>query len=361
MPRHAYTVAVMHRHLHPHSPVRIFAFSTILTIATLVAVLLGMGPAALLLTVILVVVELTFSFDNAIVNAKILEKLSKPWQTLFLTVGVLVAIFGMRVVFPVVIVMITAGLGWGDVMGLALHDPEAYAHHLEQAHASIVAFGGTFLLMLGLTFFFDDERDVHWIAWVEERLKRLSHWSAAPVVAVLFIAGLAVLPVNNHAHETVVAGLIGIGTYVLLQLLDVLFMRLQGGGAAKVKPGGLTGLAAFSSFIYLQVLDASFSFDGVLGAFAITTNVILIAAGLGIGALWVRSMTVYIVRRGTLGKYLYLEHGAHYTVLLLALIMLASIIWEISEYVPGLVGIGVIGASVIASIQAARHRRHQNA
>ena len=335
------------------SPLRIFAFSVLASIAILLAVLFGVGVSALVLTLILTVVEITFSFDNAIINAKTLAKLSRPWQTAFLTVGIFVAIFGMRVVFPVVIVMITASLGWNQVVDLALHHPHQYAHHLEQAHASIAAFGGAFLLMLGLTFFFDDERHVHWITVLERQFSRFSHWLAAPAVAVLLIVGFAALPANTHGADTIVSGLLGAATYILLQTVSGLFSRLQSSQTAQA---GQTGMAALMTLLYLEVLDASFSFDGVIGAFAITSNIVLIAAGLGIGALWVRSLTVFMVRRHTLGHYVFVEHGAHYTVLILALILLASIIWSISDYIPGLIGVGVIGASIVASVQ---HRRRK--
>jgi len=331
-----------------NSAFRIFAFSLLASLGILAAVLFGIGTSALLITLILAVVEITFSFDNAIINAKVLGKVSQAWQTVFLTLGILIAIFGMRVVFPIVIVMITAGLGWNQVVNLALHHPHEYAHHLEQAHASIAAFGGAFLLMLALTFFFDDERDVHWITVVEHQLSRFSHWLVAPAIAVLLVLGVAVLPNNTHGAETITAGLFGAATYILLQTANGLFARLQGPRAAATKQ---TGVAALMSLLYLEILDASFSFDGVIGAFAITSNIVLIAAGLGIGALWVRSLTVFMVRRHTLGRYVFVEHGAHYTVLILAVILLASIIWNISDYIPGLIGIGVIGASVAASVR----------
>jgi hypothetical protein len=336
-----------------HSPFRIFAFSALASLAILVGVFFGVGAGALLLTLILAVVELTFSFDNAIINAKVLSKLARPWQVLFLTAGILVAIFGMRVIFPIVIVMITASLGWSQVIDLALHHPHEYAHHLEQAHASIAAFGGAFLLMLALTFFFDDEKHVHWIGRIEQRVSRFSHWSIAPLVAVAFVVGCALLPANDHAAETVVAGLLGAGTYILLQAVNGLFTRIQG---ERAQQAGQTGVAALLSLLYLEVLDASFSFDGVIGAFAITSNIILIAAGLGIGALWVRSLTVFMVRRRTLGRYIYVEHGAHYTVLILAFVLLASIILDISNYIPGLIGIGIIGASIAASVRERRRK-----
>jgi len=341
----------MHKLLAPGTPLRIFAFSIASTIAILFGVLFGVGPGALLLTVILAVVELTFSFDNAIINAKVLAKLSKPWQTAFLSVGIIVAIFGMRIVFPVVIVMITAHLSWGTVVDLALHHSHEYAEHLDKAHASIAAFGGAFLLMLGLTFFMSDEKDIHWIRFIEKPISKFSHWLAAPAVVVVVLLAITWLPANVHEHDTIVSGLLGAGTYILIQTLSHLFTRFQGDRALQA---GQTGLTALSSLIYLEVLDASFSFDGVIGAFAITSNVILIAAGLGIGALWVRSLTVYMVRKGVLGQYRFIEHGAHYTVLVLAALMLVSVLVEISDYIPGLLGIGIIGASIAASLRANR-------
>ncbi len=336
------------------SPIRIFAFSALASLAIVVGVFFGQGVSALIITLILAVVEVTFSFDNAIINAKVLGRLSKPWQTVFLTVGILIAIFGMRVLFPIVIVMLTASLGWNQVVDLALHHPHEYAHHLEQAHASISAFGGAFLLMLALTFFFDNKREVRWIERLERGFSKLAQWWAAPLVAVLILGVFALLPANDHAATTITSGLLGGTTYALLQIVSGLFEKLDKGGNSKVR--GQTGMVALTSLLYLEVLDASFSFDGVIGAFAITSNIVLIAAGLGIGALWVRSLTVYMVRKRMLDSYQYLEHGAHYTVLILALIVLTSIIWDISSYVPGLIGVSVIGASILASVQANKRK-----
>ncbi len=91
-------------------------------------------------------------------------------------------------------------------------------------------------------------------------------------------------------------------------------------------------------FLYLEVLDASFSFDGVIGAFAITNDIVLMALGLGIGAMYVRSLTVYLVRQGTLDDYVYLEHGAHYAIGALAVILMVTIQYQINEVITGLVG-----------------------
>src|SRR5207245_6010504 len=83
----------------------------------------------------------------------------------------------------------------------------------------------------------------------------------------------------------------------------------------------VVGKAAFFLFLYLEVLDASFSFDGVVGAFAITSDPIIIAIGLGIGAMFIRSLTVYLVKKGTLAEYVYLEHGALYAIGALAILL----------------------------------------
>src|SRR6266545_3920817 len=112
----------MKRHsLHPHSSIRIFAFSLLMTLVALIGVFLGKGATAMLVALILITVEVAFSFDNAILNAKILSKMSRFWQNMFLTFGALIAVFGMRLVFPILIVALTAGLTWGEVVDLALH------------------------------------------------------------------------------------------------------------------------------------------------------------------------------------------------------------------------------------------------
>jgi len=106
--------------------------------------------------------------------------------------------------------------------------------------------------------------------------------------------------------------------------------------------------------LYLEVLDASFSFDGVIGAFAITKDIIIIMIGLGVGAWFVRSMTIYLVEKGTLSAYIYLEHGAHYAIGALALIMIASVKFHIPEVITGLIGIAFIGLAFMSSV---KHRR----
>lgn len=308
-----------------------------------------MGPSAMLVAIVLISVEVAFSFDNAVVNAKVLKKMSRFWQTLFLTIGVVIAVFGMRLVFPVVLVALTAGLGWTQVIDLALNNPDEYSRHLEDAHIVLSAFGGGFLMMLAMHFFFDNERKVLWYARLERPLQRAAYkWMPAFVVMTI-IALAAAMPFNHDTQGTLVAGALGVITYSVIHGASEYFAKVQ---QRKLGTGLRTGMAGFISFMYLEVLDASFSFDSVLGAFAITKDVILIAIGLGIGALWVRSLTIFMVRRGTLDSYKYIEHGAHYTIAVLASILILSIFVHVPEVIAGLAGLGIIGSSIIASRQA---------
>ncbi len=345
----------MEKYLHPHSPWRIFAFSTLISVGSLIAILVGEGLEAVFITLVLVAVELAFSFDNAIVNAKILKQMSSFWQTMFLTIGAALAIFGMRLVFPIILVVLTAGLGWREVLDLAINHPEMYAEKLRDSHVELSAFSGGFLLMLALHFFVDDRREVLWLKRLEAGLQRFAYSWAPALATLLVIALAAALPFNHAPKETLFAGTLGVIVYAAIHAVNIFLGKIQNKETKSVHQLWLAGLI---SFLYLQVLDASFSFDGVLGAFAVTDDVVLIAVGLGIGAMWVRSLTVYMVRRGTLDSYKYIEHGAHYTIGVLACVLMLSIFFDVPELIAGLLGIGIIGASIVASRQAMTAHTH---
>jgi hypothetical protein len=301
------------------------------------------------------------SFDNAVVNATVLERLSAFWQTLFLTVGVLIAVFGMRLLFPLLIVAVTAGLSPAAALDLALNQPEVYAAELTQAHPAIAAFGGMFLGMIFLDFILE-EHEHTWLAPIERPLAKLGGVESLSVV--LAMTGLLVttrfIPAED-VSTVMIAGAIGLIVYLLVNGLAAFFEdravpeepHLTGiSSAARTVPDVtiVVGRAAFFLFLYLQVLDASFSFDGVIGAFAITSNIFIVAAGLGIGAFYIRSITVYLVRRGTLTEYVYLEHGAHYAIGALAVLLLTTIAHDVPEVVTGLIGIGFIAAALFSSL-----------
>lgn len=306
---------------------------------------------ALWLVTVLAILEVSLSFDNAVVNAGVLKDMSEFWRQAFLTVGILIAVFGMRLVFPIVIVSFSGGIGTVETMQMALNNPDQYSQVLTDAYPVISAFGGMFLLLVFLNFLFDTNKDTHWLGAFEERLTKIAKFDEISV----FIALCAIFSTRWWVPEAdqsrvFVAGVLGVLLYLAVDAVGALFENEEEGDAA-VKTIQRSG---FASFLYLEVLDASFSFDGVIGAFAITKDVVIIMLGLAIGAMYVRSMTVYLVNRGTLNQYIYLEHGAHYAIGALAAIMLLGTTVHVSEVITGLVGVGFIGASIWSSL---RHRK----
>ncbi len=334
-------------------PVRIFGFSVGITIVALIAAYFYGGIEAFALCAILGVLEITLSFDNAVVNAQILERMSPFWQKIFLSVGIVIAVFGMRLVFPLVIVAVTAGLNPVESLTLALEqrpesDPTSYAAILNQAYPQIAAFGGMFLYMLFLDWMFT-ERDVHWLSWLERPLVKIGQLNRLSIViAVVTLVVLSQTLADNPA-TVLVSGAFGLVTYLSVKGLGDLFEQAGGHGPNTLVKA--TGKAGFFLFLYLEVLDAAFSFDGVIGAFAVTTDPIIIALGLGvIGAFFVRSLTVYMVRKGTLDELIYLEHGAHWAIGALSIVLLMGIGFHVNEVVTGLIGVAFIGAAFTSSI-----------
>lgn len=317
----------------------------------------------LLITGILAVMEVSLSFDNAVVNASILRHWDEFWKKLFLTVGILIAVFGMRLIFPIVIVAVTADMGMLEVVQLALNNPVQYSEKLLAHHAEIAAFGGMFLLLVFLNFLFDDGKDTHWFHWLESRLANLANVPAMSVFIALVALLCMVSFVDPNAKLVVaIAGIWGIVVYVGVQALGHLLESSQSddsdeadekeqqGSVAKGASSTVVK-AGIGGFLYLEVLDASFSFDGVIGAFAITTDVVVIMLGLAIGAIFVRSMTIYLVEKGTLEAFIYLEHGAMYAIGILAAIMLyTGTGGHVPEVVTGLVGVAFIVWAIFSSI-----------
>lgn len=339
---------------HKHHPVRIFLVSALLTIGLGAWVFSMKGLEAAALFVVLVILEVTLSFDNAVINSRVLARMSAFWQTLFLTVGILTAVFVVRFILPIVIVMLSSQHEFIDVLTMALSQPEAYSATLHQAAPVINAFGGTFLLMIGISYFMDRNKDIHWLKQIEKTMSRFGRYEVFKVLVMLIIAvGVYVTADPAHREATLVASVLGTLVHLALELFGDYFSARQS------HIGVLTGMAAFASFIYLDILDASFSLDGVIGAFAITNDVVLIITGLGAGALWVRSLTVYLTRTGTLGKYRYLEHGAHWAILVLGIIMLIKLYHiDPPEWFVGSIGLLFVATAIGSSIL--EKRRHEN-
>ena len=310
----------------------------------------------LLIAAVLAVLEISLSFDNAIVNANKLKEMTPEWQRRFLTWGILIAVFGMRVIFPLLIVVVAAGIGPIAAIRLAATDPARYAELIREAHLPIAAFGGSFLMLVALSFFFDQSKDVHWIGMIERALRACGSVRGMEVGFVLVIILLFVwlLPVRDE-KLFMFSAMCGIVTFLAVDALGEVLDR-WGAAQSAHRTAAQTGLGGF---LYLEVLDASFSFDGVIGAFALTQNLFLIAIGLGIGAMYVRAMTVMLVEKGTLAQFRFLEHGAFWSILTLSIIMFGQTMWHLPEVVTGLLGAGFIGVALISSILW--NRRHPEA
>lgn len=308
----------------------------------------GSGFLALFIVGFLSILEITLSFDNAVINAMKLEKMDNKWRHRFLTWGILIAVFGMRFLFPILVVAAFSGLTVFGVTKLALYDVDKYAHYLHLVHAPLVTFGGSFLMMIFFAYFFHDEKECHWINFIEKPLLKLNCIKYIDVVfALLALMILQHFIPEEQKVSVIMAGFTGIILYLVIDsisnLLEQIAERkaLMMGGAAKI---------GFIGFLYLELIDASFSLDGVLGAFAISKDIIIICIGLAIGAMFVRSLTIYMVDMKTLKQYLYLEHGAHWAIGFLSVIMFISTRVEISEVITGGTGLVIVAAAFITSI-----------
>lgn len=318
-------------------------------IALVVGFLLG-GWTGAAIVAVLGILETSLSFDNAVVNASVLNNWGDKWRHRFLTWGMPVAVFGMRLLFPLMIVAIVAGVGPLDALNLALVDPKKYETILMSVHHEIAAFGGAFLMMVFLKFFFDHEKDVHWVSFIEEPLSKLGRLDMAEVVVTLLavLIAAAFIPATEQL-SFVSAGMWGLITYILADACGSLVGGEDGDGASRIIKEGIAGL------MYLELLDASFSFDGVIAAFALTNNVFVMMIGLGVGAMFVRSMTLHLVDKGTLNEFRYLEHGAFWAIGILAILMFVGTSIEVPEVITGLTGAFAIGMALWSSVKANRH------
>jgi hypothetical protein len=318
--------------------VQYFKGSIIISIIGLIIAYFIDGFYAVYITALLAILEVSLSFDNAVVNAKVLNTMEPVWQKRFITYGIPIAVFGMRFLFPIVIVAIAGSLGIMETFNLAINNPKDYQHTLESVETLIYAFGGAFLLMVFLGFLFDDDREDKWIKFIEDS-KVISKIGTINNIEIMIATAVGIyLTYITTDSSIAIAYFTGILLYSFIASLDDL-MSTDG------VRSGLMGL------LYLEVLDASFSFDGVIGAFALSSNIFIIMLGLGIGAMFVRSLTIYFVEKKTLAEYKYLEHGAHYAILALAIVMLSKIFIHIPEVIVGTIGVTFIAISVYHSIQ----------
>lgn len=319
----------------------------------------GTGLKCVFIASVLAILEISLSFDNAVVNAMKLEKMSEKWRHRFITWGILIAVFGMRFIFPIAVVAIFANLNMISVMDMAFNDVDKYTHYLELTHAPIVTFGGAFLLMLFLDYFTETKKEVHWIPVIERKIQCLSCIRGICSIVTLAVLGLLMLKIEPALQLSVFkSGLAGVVIYLIIDGLAEWLEKRQEERAKlcadTVKCSGLVG------FLYLELIDASFSLDGVLGAFALSKDILIITIGLFIGAMFVRSLTIMLVEKKTLKQFLYLEHGAHWAIGVLAILMFVSTFHHVPEVITGLLGLAFIVSAFISSLIYNRENGSEN-
>lgn len=306
------------------------------------------GFQGAILALVLSALEVSVSLDNAVVNAKILKDMDEKWRKRFLTWGMLFSVFVVRILFPILIVWATSSLNLWQSFVLPFEDANKYSETVQAAHITIAGYGGAFLLMVFLAFFIDQEKEHHWIPVMEHTMSWFGKGNSTISALIIGAAILCVVDYNLPDHEQLAFGwsaFFGVLTWVAVHLLGVVLEKF-GGSADTAKKAGL------GAFIYLNILDASFSFDGVIGAFAVSNNIVVISAGLAAGAMFVRSMTIHMVDKGTLGSLRYLEHGAFWSIGILAAMMFIGINVHIPEILTGLAAAAVLVVAVWHSMHA---------
>lgn len=291
---------------------------------------------AVYICILLSILEISLSFDNAVVNAKVLSNLGKKWGDRFIIYGIPIAVFGIRLVFPILIVSIASGLSIVETIKLAIYSQDKYYETLEGSKYNIYAFGASFLLMVFLDFFFNADREIFWIRIIESN-RIMKFLNNIPNISIITSIATGLLVIYLKGGDIAMSYFCALLLYITIKSIDNIF-------SAQNIRNGLMG------FLYLEVLDASFSLDGVIGAFALSDNIFIIMIGLGIGAMFVRSLTIYLVENNTLQKLIFLEHGAHYAILALSIIMIIKLFNEVSELITGLIGVGLIMLSFVCSL-----------
>ena len=285
----------------------------------------------------LVVFEIVNSVDNAVVNASVLKTMSLLWRKRFLLIGIVTSVFIVRFILPLIILWISVPAISLQEMFLAFSgQSDIGAHAIEMQKPVILAFGGIFLLLLYFHWLFLEKKDP---LYIERFIKeKFGVWFFAVAALVLVV----VMYLSRANSTMMLAAAIGSATFFLVYGLKETAEKNE----ANIIAG--SSLGDLSKFVYLEVLDSTFSFDGVIGAFAFTVNLLLIFIGLGIGALVMRELTIKGI--DTISKYKYLKNGALTSIGFLGLFMLVEAFGlELPSYIPTIVTFIVIGIAFYAS------------
>jgi hypothetical protein len=286
----------------------------------------------------LIVFEVVNSVDNAIVNASVLKTMSMLWRKRFLLIGIVTSVFLVRFILPLVIVWISVpNISASDFFLAFLGQSDVAASAIEQQKPVILMFGGVFLIYLYIHWLFLEKKDPLYI----ERFVKEKHgvWFFAFAAILLVI----IMYLARADPLVMLAASIGSATFFILYGIKETAEERE-----RNTVPGTSNMSDLSKFLYLEVLDTTFSFDGVIGAFAFTINLFLILIGIGVGALVVRQLTIKGI--DTIAKYKYLKNGALTSIGFLGLFMIIEgFNIDLPSYIPIIVTFLLIGVAFYIS------------
>ena len=295
---------------------------------------------SIILTVLgLVVFESINSIDNAVINAEVLGTVGAKAKKWFLTWGLFYAVFLVRGLLPLLIVWAAIpGLGLWEALTATLSSDPAVIAAIERSSPVLLLGAGIFLVFLFLHWLFLEPKTFGLPA--EKFFLENGLWFYS-IVSVLLAT---VVWYSIHADPLLAFGaVVGSTTFFIVNGFKENAERAE---VSLSEQGGRR--SDMSKIVYLQLIDTAFSIDGVLGAFAFTLSVPLILIGNGIGAFVVRWMTISNIEN--IKKYIFLKHGAMYSLLFLGIIMSAHGFGiHIPEYVSPVITFVVIGFFFIKS------------
>ncbi len=284
--------------------------------------------------------EIICSIDNAIVNAEVLSTMQPKYRRWFLLWGILFAVFVVRGLLPLILVWVSApDLSLYEAFTAMFSDSPEIAASIAASSPILLVGGGTFLLFLFLHWLFLEDKTFGFPG--EKFIQSKGLWFYAVVSVILVAIVYECLKINSIMAMGAVIG--SSGFFIVHG-----FRRNAEEAEENLKTGNMSDI---SKILYLEAIDATFSIDGVLGAFAFTVCVPLILIGNALGAIAVRQITVSNIDR--IKKYRYLKNGAMYSIMFLGIIMIAdSFGSHIPEWVSPVVTFGVVGFFLFKSIRA---------
>lgn len=253
--------------------------------------------------------EVISSVDNAVINANILKTMPEKYRKIFLFWGIIFAVFVVRGLLPFLIVwMVNPALSLWEVVTFVFSNNPQIEEYVETSKPLLLLGGGIYLFLVFLAWLFLEEKK--YAFFVENFIHRQGFWFYA--IASVFLTSIIFLSLKVDSRLALAAA---IGTSAFF-VTDGFKKNAEEKEKELMKPG----MGAWSKIVYLEVLDMSFSIDGVIGAFAFTISVPLILIGNGLGAIVVRELTV----RGIdlINKFAFLKNGAMYSIGFLGMIMI---------------------------------------